>query len=108
MITLVCKSFRVRHEADGVLLEIDTAESAPNRIPQLLSKVDVAMRLAISERKVALMVAKGKLPIVRVGGSVRFREADVLQLINEDREFALQPVVSALPAQGNGLPVGDQ
>jgi excisionase family DNA binding protein len=99
MITLACKSFSVRHEAEGVVLDIEDGTLVPGSVPQLLSKADVAKRLAISKRKVAMLAAIGKLPPVRVGGSVRFREADVLQLITEDREFQTRPIISALPAR---------
>lgn len=98
MITLNCKSFRVRHEAESVILEIETAEPA-NLIPQLLTKADVAMRLAISERKLETLVASGRLPIVRVDSCVRFREADVLRLLTENLEVTPRRIVSAIPVK---------
>jgi excisionase family DNA binding protein len=95
MITLTCKSFRVCHDAESVILEIETAEPA-NLVPQLLTKADVAMRLAISERKVETMVASGRLPVVRIDSCVRFRETDVLRLLIENQEATRRPLVSAL------------
>ncbi|MGD0061172.1 MAG: helix-turn-helix domain-containing protein [Verrucomicrobiia bacterium] len=95
MITLTCKSFRVRYEAESVILEIETADRA-DLIPQLLTKADVAMRLAISVRKVETLAASGRLPVVRIDGCVRFRETDVLRLLTENQEPAPRPLVSAL------------
>lgn len=95
MITLTCKSFRVRHEAESVVLEIETAEPA-NLVPQLLTKADVAIRLAISERKLETLVASGRLPAVRVDSCIRFREVDVLRLLTEHHEPTPRPIVSTL------------
>jgi excisionase family DNA binding protein len=100
MITLTCKSFRVRHEAGSVILEIEAAEPA-NLIPQLLTKADVAKRLAISERKVETLAASGRLPVVRVDSCVRFREADVLRLLTENQEGTPRRIVSALPVKAD-------
>ena len=95
MLTLSCKSFRVHHDAESVILEIETAEPA-GLVPQLLTKADVAVRLAISERKVDGLVASGRLPVVRIDTCVRFREADVLHLLTENQEPTPRPLVSAL------------
>ena len=95
MITLTCQSFRVRYEAESVILEIETADRA-DLIPQLLTKADVAMRLAISVRKVETLAASGRLPVVRIDGCVRFRETDVLRLLTENQEPTARPLVSAL------------
>jgi len=100
MITLTCKSFRVRHEAERVILEIETAEPA-NLIPQLLTKADVATRLAISERKVETLAASGRLPVVRVDSCVRFRETDVLRLLTENQEATPRRIVSAISVRAN-------
>jgi excisionase family DNA binding protein len=95
MLTLACKSFRVHHDAESVILEIETAEPA-GLVPQLLTKADVAMRLAISVRKVESLVASGQLPVVRIDSCVRFRESDVLRLLTENQVPAQRPLVSAL------------
>ena len=102
MITIACKSFRVHHEAESVVLEIEFARPL-NLVPQLLSKSEVAQRLAISERKVETMVNLGRLPAVRVDGCVRFKEVDILKLIAEDSGTAPRAIVSPLPARGNNL-----
>ena len=98
MITLTCKSFRVRHGAESIILEIETAEPA-NLVPQLLTKTDVAMRLAISERKLETLVASGRLPAVRIDSCIRFREADVLQLLNESQGSMPRQIVSIISAK---------
>lgn len=61
-----------------------------------MSKVEVASRLSISIRKVEEFARSGDLPIVRIGGAVRFKEADVLRLQTENqgpkaRVIALPP-----------------
>ena len=95
MITLICQSFRVRHDTQGIVLEIDSAEPA-NLVPQLLTKADVATRLAIDERKLETLVASGRLPAVRVDSCIGFREADVLRLLTVNQKPTLRPMVSTL------------
>ena len=77
-VTINCKSYRVRHEAEHLVLEIDEAEPA-NLVPQLMSKAEVASRLSISIRKVEEFARSGDLPIVRIGGAVRFKETEVIR-----------------------------
>lgn len=89
---VTCKSFRVRHYAEQLVLEIDQAEPG-NLVPQLMSKQDVATRLSISERKVETLAASGRLPVVRVDSCVRFREGDVLQFLKENQT----PTLSVIP-----------
>ena len=96
--TVTCKSFRVRHETENVILEIDEAQPA-NLVPQLLSKVDVANRLAVSARKVETIAASGRLPIVRVDGCVRFREEDVLRLLEESQERNRKTILQVVPTK---------
>jgi excisionase family DNA binding protein len=82
-LTISCKSFQVRHESEHLVLEIEEAKPA-NVVSQLMSKVEVASRLSISVRKVEEFARSGDLPIVRIGGAVRFRETDVLSLQNKN------------------------
>jgi excisionase family DNA binding protein len=96
MITLTCKSYRARVDGESVVLEIDDAQPA-NFVPQLMSRTDVASRLKISVRKVAEIAQSGRLPIIRVDGSVRFKEEDVLRLLTENR--APRPRLLALPTR---------
>ena len=96
MLTLSCKSFRVRHDVESVVLEIDGAAPA-NLVPQLMSRAAVAARLQISVRKVAEMAQSGRLPSVRIDGSVRFKEVDVLHLLTENQ--GLKARLLALPTR---------
>jgi excisionase family DNA binding protein len=45
--------------------------------PSLLTYRDIAERLAVSVMTVRRMAARGELPLVRVGGLVRFEPAAV-------------------------------
>lgn len=92
MMKITCKSFRVRHYAEQLVLEIDEAEPS-NLVPQLMSKQDVATRLSISERKVETLGASGRLPVVRVDSCVRFREEDVLLFLKENQT----PTLTVIP-----------
>ena len=85
MITLTCKSYRARVDGENVVLEIDEAQPT-SFVPQLMSRTDVASRLHISVRKVAEIAQSGRLPVIRVDGSVRFKEEDVLRLLTEHQE----------------------
>lgn len=84
MMTVTCKSCRVRHEAEYVVVEMEDAAPA-NMVPQLMSKAEVASRLSISISKVERLAQSGELPIVRIGGAVRFKETDVLRLQTENQ-----------------------
>ena len=48
---------------------------------QLLTKRQVALLLACSDRMVERLVASGKLAAVKIRGAVRFRLSDVEQII---------------------------
>ena len=96
MITLTCKSYRARVNGENVVLEIDEAQPM-SFVPQLMSKADVASRLHISIRKVDEMVRSGRLPVIRVDGSVRFKEQDVLGLLTENQ--GPKPRLLPLPAR---------
>lgn len=78
-LTISCKSFQVRYESEHLVLEIEEAKPT-NVVSQLMSKAEVANRLSISIRKVEEFARAGELPIVRIGGAVRFKETDVLRL----------------------------
>lgn len=92
-ISLTCKSYRVRHQAEHIVIEIEDAEPA-NIVPQLLAKPDVAQRLAISVRKVDALAAQGRLSVTRIDSCVRFREEDVLQFLDECNRA---PVLTVIP-----------
>lgn len=46
-------------------------------VPMLMTKTETAEHLRVSPRTVGRLAAAGSLPAVRVGGSPRFRRADV-------------------------------
>jgi len=43
-----------------------------SELPSLLTTAEVAEFLAVSERTVRRLVARGRLPCIRVGGQVRY------------------------------------
>jgi excisionase family DNA binding protein len=57
-------------------------ECSNNKEDQLVSKREVAQRLALSVRTVDRLTAKGVLRRVKVLGAVRFRLSDVLTIVN--------------------------
>ena len=48
----------------------------------LLRKRELAEKLAISKRTLDVWMAKGRIPFLKVGRSVRFRLPDVLEKLN--------------------------
>jgi excisionase family DNA binding protein len=95
MMKITCKSYRVRHQAEHLLLEVDEPEPS-NVVPQLMSKLEVASRLSISPRKIEALASAGRLPVVRIDSCVRFREEDVLRLLNDQ-----EPQLTVVPIHGN-------
>lgn len=92
-LTIACQSYRVQHQAEHILLEIEDAKPA-SVVPQLMTKAEVASRLALSVRKIETLTASGRLPVVRIDGSVRFREETVLQFLADSNQ---EPVVTVIP-----------
>lgn len=92
-LTIKCQSYRVRLEAEQILLEIDDAKPA-SMVPQLMSKAEVSSRLDISQRKIETLAASGRLPVVRIDGCLRFREEDVLQFLKDSNQ---EPLVTVIP-----------
>jgi excisionase family DNA binding protein len=84
MTTLICKFYRARVDGENVVLEIDEAQPT-SFVPQLMTKADVASRLKISSGKIEGLVRSGRLAIIRIDGSVRFKEEDVLRLLTENQ-----------------------
>ena len=60
--------------------EVENKPGKPEE-SQLLTKKEVAHRLACSNRMVERLVASGTLTAVKIGGAVRFRLSDVEQII---------------------------
>ena len=52
-----------------------------NQADRLLSKSQVAEIYSVSQRTVDRLAARGKLPRVKIGGCVRFRQSDVHKLM---------------------------
>ena len=51
----------------------------------LLRKRELAEKLAISKRTLDVWMAKGRIPFLKLGRSVRFRLPDVLEKLNAYR-----------------------
>jgi len=96
MITLTCKSYRARVEGENIVLDINEGQPT-NFVPQLMTKTEVANRLHISVRKVEELAYSGRLPVVRIDTSVRFKEEDVLRLLMENQ--GPKPRLFALPSR---------
>lgn len=60
----------------------ESLQTATQHLPLLLTTRDVAELLRVSRRTIDYMAAKGTLPRVRVGGSVRFYRDDVVAIID--------------------------
>ena len=58
--------------------------TADNNLDRLLSKKDVAKRLALSVRSVDRLIARGLLQRVKVLGAVRFRLSEVVAIMNSE------------------------
>jgi len=54
--------------------------------PLLLRKREVVQLLGISSRSLDRLLASGRLPRVRISGSVRIRVEDVRELVERSRE----------------------
>ncbi|MCX6907096.1 MAG: hypothetical protein NTY01_03525 [Verrucomicrobia bacterium] len=104
MMTVTCKEFRVRGEADGrVTLEIE--EPAPaDLLPRLIKKKAAVKRLAVSPRHFDSLVAKAGIRPVD-GLPIRYRENDLLKLTlpAPERLPVLRNVV-AMPTTTRPLP----
>ena len=55
---------------------------------RLLKPAEAARFLAVSERTVKRLTARGELPHVRVGGSMRFVMADLLAYVARQRRWS--------------------
>lgn len=61
--------------------------------PLLLTRFDAATALAVSLRTVDELIARGDLPVVRLGGCVRIRPSAIDYLI-EARESKSRPLTA--------------
>ena len=71
------------------MLRHQTASYAAGAMDPLLTIDQVARRLLVSQATVYRLVSAGELPKLRIGGSTRFRSADVERLI-EASEAAMK------------------
>jgi excisionase family DNA binding protein len=61
----------------------DTETGNTSPISRLLTKAELAPRLGITTRTVDSWMAKGYLPFLKIGRTVRFRLSDVELYLNE-------------------------
>lgn len=71
-------------ESGNIVLDVADAQPA-NFVPQFMTKVDVAERLRLPIRKVSDLSKSGRLPTYLLAGSVRFKEEDVLRLVQNSQ-----------------------
>jgi excisionase family DNA binding protein len=62
---------------------VETASAAPARLPQLLTVAEVAEGLRVSAKTIRRMVARGDLPVIRIGRAVRIMEAEYARLVGQ-------------------------
>lgn len=98
MMTVTCKGFRGRVEADG-RLTLEMEETTPaDVLPRLIKRADAATRLAVSPRHFDSLAAKAGIRPVE-GLPVRYRESDLLTLTLPAAErIPLSRVIVPLPA----------
>jgi excisionase family DNA binding protein len=65
--------------------KIDDEAGTDRAIIGLLRKKELAQQLAISKRTLDVWMHKGRIPFLKMGRSVRFRLADVLEKLGEYR-----------------------
>lgn len=64
---------------------IEESSPEPTRLPRLWSVRSLAERWQISRRQIYRFHEDGKLPGVRVMGVLRFREEDLMRLLEEEK-----------------------
>lgn len=75
----------MRDPSESAAAEWAVADAAPVADVadvELLKYPDVQRALKMSRRSVVLLANRGDLPRVRILGSVRFRKADVMRLVD--------------------------
>jgi len=91
MLTVRCKSYTARHDADGILLEVSEPTPA-DALPRLLKRADAAARLGISERHLDALTKKHRIrPVADL--PVRFREGDLLRLTESAKPLGVAPKI---------------
>ena len=83
------------HELVDTLLALASVDRAPapeltGDLPLLLNAVEAGKLLSISRSKVLDLAARGHLPSLRVGGSVRIPRDQLVEWISRNSTFAAQ------------------
>ena len=72
-------------QSGAMTTKIDGEAGTDRAIQGLLKKRELAERLAISKRTLDVWMSMGRIPFLKVGRSVRFRLADVLEKLQTFR-----------------------
>lgn len=72
-------------QSGAMTTKIDDEAGTDRAIQGLLKKRELAERLAISKRTLDVWMSMGRIPFLKVGRSVRFRLADVLEKLQTFR-----------------------
>ncbi len=59
-----------------------TPQVSADNPADLLTRLEVAQYLRVSDRTVSRLIRTGKLPAARIGRAVRIRQSDLLDMIN--------------------------
>ncbi len=64
--------------------ETEPSESGSG-LPQLVDREEVCRRLAITPRPLKRLVVERRIPHTKIGGRVRFYEADIADMLERNR-----------------------
>ncbi len=70
-------------EFDDSLSPDFSDETVDALMPELWKRADVCALLRVSEKTLRRLIHAGRLPVVKLAGTDRFRPADIRRLINE-------------------------
>ena len=65
----------------GNAMNVDIASVNTEHAVLVIDRREAARMLATTERHIRRLASDGRLPVVRIGGKVRFLKADVLKMI---------------------------
>ena len=60
-----------------------TPQVSAENSADLLTRLEVAQYLRVSDRTVSRLIRAGQLPALRIGRAVRIRQSDLLNMLNE-------------------------
>jgi excisionase family DNA binding protein len=72
----------------------------------LLRRAEAAQRLAVSDRTLARLIARGELAVHRIGNQVRLEPDELERFIRNARELAPEPRARRLQRQRASMPEG--